>query len=131
MVYGPVAVNVAGTNSGTSEGVVATTPTVAATAAGGNGYAIEGVLTFTGNAAASTVTVKVRQNSISGTTVYTSPAITVAAAAVMAVPFAAVDQSAAATGVANYVVTTTASGAFAASGAVAGMVKVTSVAEND
>lgn len=131
MVYGPVAVNVAGTNSGTSEGVVVTTPTIASTPAGGAGYAIEGVLTFTGNASASTVVVKVRQNSISGTTVYTSPAITVAAAAVMAVPFAAVDISAAGTGVANYVVTTTASGAFAASGAVAGMVKVTSVAEND
>lgn len=131
MVYGPIATNVSGTNAGTSEGVVATTPTVSSAPAGGAGYAVEGVLTFTGNASASTVVVKVRQNSISGTTVYTSPAITVAAAAVMAVPFATVDLSAAATGVANYVVTTTASGAFAASGAVAGMVKVTSVAEND
>lgn len=87
-----------------------TTPVVAASPTGGQGNVITGVLTFTGNASASTVTIKVRQGSgTGGTTVYTSPAITAAAAAVMSVPFATLDTAAASTGVSQYTVTATAS----------------------
>jgi hypothetical protein len=88
---------------------MATTPTVSTVPVGGQGNYISGVLTGTGNASASTVVIKVRQNSISGTTVYTSPAMTVAAAAVFNLGFAALDTAASAAGVANYVVTATAS----------------------
>lgn len=108
MAYQPVAVVGASTGF-TAETVMATTPTVSTVAVGGQGNYIAGVLTFTGNASASTCVIKVRQNSISGTTVYTSPAVTVAAAAVMSIPFAALDTAAAGAGVANYVVTATAS----------------------
>ncbi len=108
MGYQPVVV--VGPSTGfTAEAVMATTPTVSSAPVGGQGNFIQGVLTGTGNGSASTVVVKVRQNSLSGTTVYTSPAITVAAAAVFSIPFAALDTSAAVTGVANYVVTATAS----------------------
>lgn len=133
MVYGPVAANISATNSGTSEAVLATTPTVASTPAGGGGYSIKGVVTFTGNASASTCVIKVRQgaNTTSGTAVYTSPAITVAAAAVVSIPFAVQDITAAGTGVANYSVTQTNSAAAGASGAITGYVEVTSVQEND
>jgi len=94
----------------TGETAMVTTPLVAATPVGGQGNVITGVLTLTGNASASTVTIKVRQGSgITGTTVYTSPAITVAAAAVVDLPFIALDTSAASAGVAQYTVTATAS----------------------
>ena len=94
---------------------------------------MRGVVTFTGNASASTCTIKVRQgsNTTSGTAVYTSPAITVAAGAVVSIPFAVLDQSAAGTGVANYSVTQTNSGAAGNSGAITGYVEVASAAEND
>jgi hypothetical protein len=131
MTYGPVVANISATNTGTTEAVVATSPTVASTPAGGAGYMVEGVVTFTGNASASTCTLKIRQNSVSGTTVYTSPAITVAAAAVVSIPIGQLDLSAAASGVANYVITQTNSAAAGASGAVTGYIKVTSAQEND
>jgi hypothetical protein len=131
VTYGPVAIAVNATNNGTTEAVVATTPTMSAAAPGGAGFSIKGVLNFTGNGSASTTVVKVRQGSLTGTTVFTSPAITVAAAAVMAIPFACLDQTAAAGGVSNYVVTMTNSAAAAGGGAVTGEVEVTSVQEND
>jgi hypothetical protein len=94
----------------TAETAMVTTPPVSSAPVGGQGNYISGVLTFTGNASASTVVVKVRQGSgVSGTTVYTSPAITVAAAAVFDVAFACLDATAAAVGVAQYTVTATAS----------------------
>ena len=131
MTYGPVVANISATNAGTTEAVVGTSPTVSTAAPGGAGYAVEGVVTFTGNASASTCILKVRQGSLTGTTVLTTPAITVAAGAVISIPFAVLDQTAAAGGVANYVVTQTNSAAAGASGAVTGMIKVTSVQEND
>lgn len=132
-VYGPISMNISGTDSGTSETVIATTPTMSAAPAGGAGYSIRGVVSFTGNASASTATIKVRQgaNTTSGTAVYTSPAITVAAAAVVSIPFGVVDQSAAGTGLSNYSVTLTASGAPGNSGAITGYVEVMPAAEND
>lgn len=133
MVYGPVAANIVATDSGTTETVVATTPTISVAPAGGAGYAVRGVISFTGNASASTATIKVRQgaNTTTGTAIYTSPAITVAAGAVVSIPFAALDQTAAATGVSNYSVTLTNSAAAAASGAISGYVEVMPAVEND
>jgi hypothetical protein len=109
MSYSPVVV-VGASTAFTAETAMATSPQVSSAPVGGQGNYITGILTFTGNASASTVTVKVRQGSgITGTTVYTSPAITVAAAAVMDVPFAALDTAAAAAGVSQYTVSATAS----------------------
>lgn len=94
----------------TAETAMVTTPVVSAAPVGGQGNYISGNLTFTGNASASTCVIKVRQGSgTAGTTVYTSPAVTVAAAAVMNLPFACLDASAASAGVAQYTVTATAS----------------------
>jgi hypothetical protein len=94
----------------TAETAMVTSPLVSSAPVGGQGNYISGVLTFTGNASASTCVIKVRQGSgVAGTTVYTSPAVTVAAAAVMSIPFAALDTTAAAVGVAQYTVTATAS----------------------
>lgn len=105
-----------GTVSGTSETAVLTTEPTSNTNLQGGGFRLNGVLTFTGNASASTATVKVRQGSgTSGTTVYTSPAITVAAGAVVAVPFDCQDLTA---GAEQYTVTLTASLAPGNSGAV-------------
>jgi hypothetical protein len=89
-----------------TEVAVVTTPLVAASPVGGQGNVISGMLSFTSNASASVVVIKIRQGSgTGGTTVYTSPAYTTAAAQVIAIPFAALDTSAAATGVAQYTVT--------------------------
>jgi hypothetical protein len=55
----------------------------------------------------------------------------VAAAAVVSIPFGVVDQSAAGTGLSNYSVTLTASGAPGNSGAITGYVEVMPAAEND
>ncbi|HWV47411.1 MAG TPA: hypothetical protein VN039_15545 [Nitrospira sp.] len=133
MVYGPVAANIAATNTGTTEAVIATTPTISSAPAGGAGYSVRGVVTFTGNASASTCTLKVRQgsNTTSGTAVYTSPAITVAAGAVVSIPFACLDLTAAGTGVANYSVTQTNSGGAGNSGTIVGYVEVMPAVEND
>lgn len=131
MVYGPIAANFSATNSGTSETVLATTPTMSSASPGGAGYAIEAVVYFTGNASASTSTFKIRQNTSSGTTVFTSGAITVAAAAVVTIPIAYVDYTALAGGVADYVLTQTNSAAAGASGAITGSIKVTQIQEND
>lgn len=132
-VYGPIAMNISGTDSGTSETVVATTPTMSSAPAGGAGYAVRGFVSFTGNGSASTATIKIRQgaNTTSGTTVYTSPAVTVAAAAVVAIPFGVLDQTAAGTGLSNYSITLTASGAPGNSGAIGGYVEVMPAMEND
>lgn len=117
MSYNPIAA-VGVSTAFTAETAMVTTPIVSAAPVGGQGNLVQGVLTFTGNASASTVVIKVRQGSgVAGTTVYTSPAVTVAAAAVAAVPFMALDSAAAATGVAQYTVTATAS--LAATGGVA------------
>lgn len=120
----PLATLLSATNSGTTEAVIGTTPTMSAVDPGGAGYVIHGVLSFTGNASASTCTIKVRQNSSTGTVVYTSPALTVAAAAVVTLSFFGVDASAEAGGVTNYVITQTNSAAAGASGAITGAVKV-------
>lgn len=110
MPYANPIVAVGASTGFTAETAMVTTPIVAATPVGGQGNVISGILTFTGNASASTVTIKVRQGSgTGGTTVYTSPAITVAAAAVMDVPFLALDTAAASAGVSQYTVTATAS----------------------
>lgn len=124
-MYGPQAANISATNSGTSEAVVGTTPALPDVAVGGDGYVVSGTLVFTGNAAASTCTVKVRRDSVSGTSVYSSGAITVAAAAVVAIPFTCIDQGASGTGVSQYVVTQTNSAAAGNSGAIAGCITVT------
>ena len=129
MSYSAPLVAVGASTGFTAETAMVTSPIVASTPTGGQGNVITGVLTFTGNASASTVTIKVRQGSgTGGTTVYTSPAITVAAAAVMAVPFAALDTTAASAGVAQYTVTATAS--LAATAGVA-TVLIQNAAEQD
>lgn len=105
-----------GTVSGTSETAVLTSEPTNNTNSQGGGTRVNGMLSFTGNATASTLVIKVRQGSgTGGTVVYTSPAITVAAGAVMAVPFDCQDLVQGAT---QYTVTATFSGAPAASGAV-------------
>lgn len=115
-----------GTVSGTSETAVLSTEPTSNTNAQGGGFRVNGILTFTGNAAASTVIIKVRQGTgTSGTTVYTSPAVTVAAAAVMAVPYDCVDLT---QGVTTYTVTATFSGAPGASGAVGTTIALSDIA---
>lgn len=129
MSYANAIVAVGASTGFTAETAMVVTPLVASTPVGGQGNLIHGMLSFTGNASASTLTIKVRQGSgVSGTTVYTSPAITVAAAAVMAVPFYALDTSAASAGVAQYTVTATAS--LAATAGIAS-VAVVNAAEQD
>lgn len=114
MAYSPVVV-VGASTAFTAETAMATSPLVSTAPVGGQGNYITGVLTFTSNAGASTVVVKVRQGSgVAGTTVYTSPAITTAAAALVSVPFAALDTTAASAGVAQYTVTATAGAAATA-----------------
>lgn len=121
-----VAATGTGTVSGTSETAVLTTEPTSNTNLQGGGFRINGVLTFTGNASASTATIKVRQGSgTSGTTVYTSPALTVAAAAVVALPFDCIDTV---QGANQYTVTLTASGAPGNSGAVNATVAIADVA---
>lgn len=126
-----LAVNISATNSGTGEAAIATTPTMSSVYPGGAGYLIHGVVQFTGNASASTTTLKIRQNSSTGTTVFTSSAITVAAGAVVCIPFLYVDYTATAGGVANYVLTQTNSAAAGASGAITGAIKVEQVGDVD
>ena len=129
MSYANPIVAVGASTGFTAETAMVTTPIVAATPVGGQGNVISGTLSFTGNASASTVTIKVRQGSgTGGTTVYTSPAITVAAAAIMQIPFLAMDTAAASVGVAQYTVTATAS--LAATAGVAS-VMVQNAAEQD
>lgn len=129
MPYATPIVAVGASTAFTAETAMVTTPIVAATPVGGQGNVISGTLSFTGNASASTVTIKVRQGSgTSGTVVYTSPAITVAAAAVAQIGFCGVDSSAASVGVAQYTVTATAS--LAATNGVA-TVCVQNAAEQD
>ena len=124
---------ISGTNSGTSEGVICTTNTVSAAPTGGQGNFIQGVVNGTGNASASTITVKVRQgsNTTTGTQVGTTGAVGVAAGAVFSIPFAFLDASAASAGVTNYSVTTTASAAQGASGAMTGAVSVETAEDVD
>lgn len=94
----------------TAETAMATTPLLPSTPVGGQGNYISGLLTFSANAAASTVIIRVRQGSgTAGTVVYTSPTFTVGAAAVTELTFACLDQTAASTGVSQYTVTATAS----------------------
>lgn len=94
----------------TAETAMVTTPPMTAAPAGGQGNYISGTLSFVGNGAASTVTIRIRQGvGTAGTVVFTSPAITVAAAATASLPFAALDAAAASVGVAQYTVTATAS----------------------
>lgn len=115
-----------GTVGGTSETAILSTQPTSNTTQQGGGFRLSGMLAFTGNASASTVTIKVRQGTgTSGTVIYTSPAITVAAAAVMAVPYDCQDTT---QGVNTYTVTATFSGAPAASGAVAGTLTISDVA---
>lgn len=114
-----------GTVSGTSETAVLNTEPTSNTNAQGGGFRINGVLSFTGNASASTVTIKVRQGvGTSGTTVYTSPAITVAAGAVMTVPYDCQDLT---DGANTYTVTATFSGAPANSGTVNATIAISNV----
>jgi len=108
-----------------AETAVVTTAPVNATPTGGEGNLISGFVTFTGNASASTAVIKVRQGSgTSGTTVYTSPALTVAAAQVVGLPFMCQDVSAESAGVAQYTVTVTPSATPGASGAGTAVVSV-------
>lgn len=112
MPYSP---NAVGTSTATAasisaETVVATAPTFSATPEGGQGYYLTGSVTFQGNASASTAVLKVRQgNSTSGTAVFTSPAYTVAAGAVVSLSFDCVDPTQG--GVNDYCVTLTPSAA--------------------
>lgn len=129
MSYSSPLVAVGASTAFTAETAMVTSPIVASTPVGGQGNLISGNLTFTGNASASTVTIKVRQGSgTGGTTVYTSPAITVAAAAVADIAFFALDTSAESVGVSQYTVTATAS--LAATAGIATIV-VQNAAEQD
>lgn len=116
--------NLSATVGGTTETAVGSTEPFTSSQSAGNGCRVNGIVSFTGNASASTVTLKVRQGvGIGGTTVYTSPAITVAAAAVMSVPYDCIDTSAQNTpGIAAYTVTATFSLAPGAAGAVTGTI---------
>ena len=115
-----------GTVSGTSETAVLSSEPTSGTDTQGLGYRINGIVSFTGNASASTVTIKVRQGvGTSGTTVYTSGAVTVAAGAVMTVPYDCQDTT---QGTNTYTITATFSGAPAASGAVSATLAITDVA---
>lgn len=129
MSYANPIVSVGASTGFTTETAMVVSPVVAATPTGGQGNYLTGVLTATGNGSASTITVKIRQGSgTGGTTVYTSPAITVAAAAVVSIPYSALDTTAASVGVAQYTVTATAS--LAATAGIA-TISVQNAAEQD
>lgn len=114
-----------GTVSGTTETAVLSSEPMINTTVQGGGFRVNGLISFTGNATASTVTVKVRQGTgATGTVVYTGPAVTVAAGAVMAVPFDCLD---AVDGAITYTVTATFSGAPANSGAVVATLAIANV----
>lgn len=103
----------------TSEAVVATIEPQGYNPANSDNIGLRGTLYFTGNASASTVTVRVRQGSgTGGTVVFMSPAITVAAAAVVAISYDCLDSTPGST--TQYTVTMTASAAPGNSGNVTG-----------
>lgn len=113
------------TVAGTTEVAIISTEPLGETA-DNKSFLIAGNLAFTGNAAASTVTIKVRQGvGIAGTVVYTSPALSVAAAAVKTQHFMCTDT---APGADTYTVTATFSAAPGAAGAVTGTMTVLSLA---
>jgi len=92
--------------------VLTTTETVAVTSdilplspIGGEGYNVCGLVNITAGTATTAVVVRVRQNSLTGTVVGNALTHTLAAAAVANIAFDVQDFSAAATPVAQYVVT--------------------------
>ncbi|HEY1213256.1 MAG TPA: hypothetical protein VGE93_06455 [Bryobacteraceae bacterium] len=95
--------------AGTSETAIVSSQPTNGINLQGLGMKISGMINFSGNASASTVTLKVRQGTgTSGTVVWTSPALTVAAAAVAQLPYEAQDLV---QGVATYTLTATFSAA--------------------
>lgn len=107
------------TGVSTSEVAVATIEPQGYNPSNNDNIGIRGSLYLTGNASASTVTIKVRQGSgTGGTVVFTSPALTVAAAAVVSLSYDALDTSPGST--TQYTVTMTASAAPGNSGNVTG-----------
>lgn len=128
----PNIVNISATNAGTTELVAAQTPIESLVGVGGQGQIIFGTLFLTGNASASTVTVRVRQGTgAAGTLVGSSGAVTVAAAAVVAVPFSFMDASAAATNPATYAITVQPSLALGAAGLITGAACVVAGTDED
>lgn len=124
----PLALNGVATSSALASSISAATvavssPILPSTTEGGQGYYITGNVVLQGNAAASTVVLKIVQGtSTGGTAVYTSPSITVAAGAVVSLSVTGIDTTQG--GVSQYSIVVTPS---AATQAVTGGVATISV----
>jgi hypothetical protein len=103
-----------GTGAGasiTTEAVLVTLPLSSSTSEGGQGNYLTGVVQLPNAVATGVVTVKIRQNTLTGTTVGTAGPYTVGTAAAGAnVTITGLDAAAASTGVQTYVLTVTGSG---------------------
>jgi hypothetical protein len=89
-----------------TETVVATSAFMSTAPVGGQGNMIAGLLSFVANATPGTVTVRVRQNTLTGTIVFSSGLQTITTASVASsLTIFTQDVSAATAGVAQYVVT--------------------------
>lgn len=96
------------TTVSTVEIVLATSPTLSTAPVGGLGFALWGTINTTPNATPGTITIRVRQNSLTGTAVYTSSALIPVASVAQVFAFTGLDTAvAAAGGVSNYVLTVT------------------------
>jgi|SRR5882762_3095107 len=103
-----VGIGVATTVLAATEVVLATTPIISTAPVGGLGYALSGVIQSTPNATPGTITIRVRQNTLTGTAVYTSTPIVPVASVAQSFPFLGLDTAvSAAGGVSQYVLTVT------------------------
>lgn len=122
----PLTTAVVGTfTAQTTEAVVATSPILPGSAEGGQGNLITGVVNLPTAVATSVITVRVRQNSLTGAIVATAGPYTVPTAGVGAViPFAGLDVAASGSGIIPtvYVVTQASTTAASNAGSVAGSI---------
>lgn len=108
MTYGPMVAVGGATTVSTSEIVLATSPTFSAAPTGGEGMMVSGTINTTPNATPGTITIRVRQNSLTGTAVFTSTPIVPVASVAQTFAFVGLDTAvASAGGVNNYVLTVT------------------------
>lgn len=96
------------TTVSTVEIALATSATISAAPPGGQGYMVSGTINTTPNATPGTITIRVRQNSLTGTAIFTSPALVPVASVAQTFAFVGLDTAvASAGGVSNYVLTVT------------------------
>jgi len=101
-------VGIATTVLAATEVVLATSLNISSAPPGGSGYNVRGVVNYTANATPGTIILRVRQNTLTGTAIYTSNAFIPVASVAATVPFEGLDTAvASAGGVSQYVLTAT------------------------